>query len=198
MAFSSSIRTAISSVTLILPITIWTVDNLYGFYKVSGSSMEPTFKSGDVVLVRKSDTKFLVGYDKDDKDIKAVRLHESRLGIGGDWISKPPLVTKGDVVIFLSPVNPNETNIKRVIGLGGQHVQPPDRFQRAVLIPKFSVWVEGDCSTNSEDSRNYGPISKKLLVGKAERIVWPPSRWGNIAVNEPSLGRSWWYSDIDA
>ena len=68
--------------------------------------MEPTFKSGDVVLVRKSDTKFLVGYDKDDKDIKAVRLHESRLGIGGDWISKPPLVTKGDVVIFLSPVNP--------------------------------------------------------------------------------------------
>ena len=156
-------------------------------------------KSGDVILVRKSDTKFLVGYDKDDMDIKAVRMHEAKLGIGGDWISKPPLVTIGDVVVFLSPVNPNETTIKRVIGLGGQHVQPPDRFQQAILIPKYSVWVEGDSSSiKSEDSRSYGPISKKLLVGKAERILWPPSRCGNVIVNKPSLGRSWWYGGIGA
>lgn len=161
--------------------------------------MEPTFKSGDIVLVRKSDTPLVKRPDsRNDKDLNAVRFNEARLGISGDLlISKPPLVTKGDVVVFHSPSDPRETCIKRVIGLGGQHVQPPERFRHTEVIPKYSLWVEGDLAANSQDSRHYGPISKKLLLGKAELIVWPPARWGKVATKEISEGRAWWYGKVE-
>ena len=57
----------------------------------------------------------------------------------------------------------------------------------AVTIPPYSLWVEGDNHTvPSYDSRpsptykSHGPISKKLVVGIAEYIIWPPSRIGWI------------------
>jgi signal peptidase I len=189
---SCSLRPALSSLLLTFPVAVWTIDNLYGLYRVSGSSMEPTFQSGDIVLVRKSDTP-LAGPDPHDPDLKAVRLHEARLGMGGDWISRPPLVKQGDVVVFASPANPQDANIKRIIAVGGQQLQPPDRFRRIETIPKYSVWVEGDNRSNSQDSRHYGSVSKKLLVGKAECVVWPPSRWAKVETGTIPQGRAWWY-----
>ena len=47
-------------------------------------------------------------------------------------------------------------------------------------VPPYSLWVEGDNMQNSYDSRNknHGPVSKKLLVGIAEFVLWPPTRFG--------------------
>ena len=48
------------------------------------------------------------------------------------------------------------------------------------LVPPNSIWVEGENASNSDDSRTHGPISRKLMIGEAERIIWPPSRWGKV------------------
>ena len=57
----------------------------------------------------------------------------------------------------------------------------------AVTIPPYSLWVEGDNhKIQSYDSRpspthqSHGPLSKKLVVGIAEFVVWPPTRIGWI------------------
>ena len=50
----------------------------------------------------------------------------------------------------------------------------------STTVPPYSLWVEGDNVRASYDSNDHGPISKKLLVGVAEYIVWPPSRIGKI------------------
>mmetsp|Transcript_30530 Transcript_30530/g.62301 ORF Transcript_30530/g.62301 Transcript_30530/m.62301 type:complete len:257 (-) Transcript_30530:941-1711(-) len=115
----------------------------------------------------------------------------------------------------------SEYRVKRVIGLGGQIVGPVDSFHRIVRIPPFGLWVEG-CNreagdsgrvdnyvasseiekensfyrnsdmTSSIDSRNYGPVSKNLVIGVAERVVWPPSRCGTIERITSQRLTSWW------
>ena len=70
------------------------------------------------------------------------------------------------------------------------------------FVPPYSLWVEGDNDQNSHDSRNkdHGAISKKLLVGIAEYVVWPPTRMkrlgGGSSDDEKSIyrSRSYWPS----
>jgi len=72
-----------------------------------------------------------------------------------------------------------------------------------VSIPPYSIFVEGDNAGNSVDSRLVGPIPKGLLVGVAEYVVWPPSRWQRIRNDDSSIrnddatatattGRAYW------
>ncbi len=103
--------------------------------------------------------------------------------------------------------------------------QTPRRWaDRIVHVPPFALWVEGDAADNDKsmdddnrekslstasnstsdrarwtDSRIYGAVCKNNVIGIAERIVWPPSRWGMIppppltgADTISRLPRAWW------
>lgn len=41
------------------------------------------------------------------------------------------------------------------------------------IVPDGHIWVEGDNSVNSADSRHYGPVSSALVVGKVWFRIWP-------------------------
>ena len=45
------------------------------------------------------------------------------------------------------------------------------------MVPKGHVWVEGDNWRKSRDSNFYGPISKRLILGKAVAVVRPWKRF---------------------
>jgi signal peptidase I len=53
-----------------------------------------------------------------------------------------------------------------------------------VTVPQGRLWVMGDHRSDSADSRYHvddryhGTIAVSDVIGKAEVIVWPPSRWG--------------------
>jgi signal peptidase I len=87
--------------------------------------------------------------------------------------------------------------IKRAIGLPGDRIQatggdvyvngerlvepylPKGTFTSnfgPLTVPPGHVWVMGDNRTDSLDSRVFGPISVKTIVGRAIWKVWPP--WG--------------------
>jgi len=217
MSFAAS--TTIRNVALSLPISIWAIDNLFSFAKVRGASMEPTLKDGDIVLVKKSDfftglwgsgatTAAKIPNDMDERndtssgvnnidETDRARLARVEASIGNTpstlW-SKPPEILRGHIVVFKSPrkAYPHEYHIKRVEAIGGQMIRPNQRLRSIEQIPKYSIWVEGDNPTNSEDSCSYGPVSKKLLEGRAVRVVWPPWRWGALEKKNPSSGKAWW------
>jgi len=42
-----------------------------------------------------------------------------------------------------------------------------------VVVPDGHIWLEGDNSINSSDSRNYGPLPASLIVGKVVLRLWP-------------------------
>jgi hypothetical protein len=42
--------------------------------------------------------------------------------------------------------------------------------------------VEGDEQFHSRDSNEYGPIAINLIESKLTKIIWPPSRIGDIPI----------------
>jgi signal peptidase I len=193
-----------ASVAASVPVLIWARDSLVGTCRIQGRSMEPTLHDGDLVLIRKCEPGVLPkllwsllwrGNNSDsdsDTDSDRARLlqQEGRLGMGsndvpqGRLYDRPPLALSGQVVVYQNPETafPSELCVKRVIAVDGQYLRARISPRGRILqtVPSYSLYVEGDNDSNSRDSRHVGPISKGLLVGVAEYVLWPPSRMCRI------------------
>lgn len=150
---------------------------LLGPYKIPTGSMRPTLLEGDRIFVDKITYRF-----------------------------RPP--QRGEIVVFKYPVDPKKDFVKRLIAFGGEEVEIRDGsvlingkpLQEPIQIPNHyyynrsdwpyakegqvfkvpddSFFVLGDNSAQSSDSRNWGFVPKKYLIGKAFLIWWPVYRIG--------------------
>ena len=123
---TSWIPRGLSTLALSFPVAVWVNDSIFSLYTVRGTSMEPSLRDGDVILVRKADVaSFLVPSKSEEDVIMRTRILQREGGARSLLLARPPMVTPGDVVVFASPSTafPNEYHIKRVMGIGGQMVQ---------------------------------------------------------------------------
>ena len=114
----------------------------------------------------------------------------------------------GDVVIFRAPKDPEKDYIKRVIGLpddtiyikDGQvylngkllneerYVNPSIKTYGGTFIPdgqtvtvsKDSYFVMGDNRLESSDSREWGFVTLKSIIGQSFFTYWPLNQIGTI------------------
>ncbi len=142
-------------------------------FKIPTGSMMPTLIEGDRILVNKFIYKF-----------------------------KAP--ERGAVIVFVSPEDKKKDFIKRLVGLPGERIEIAngtilvndralsedlvikERYYynrgdfgvkgEAAEVPEDALYVLGDNSISSRDSRYWGFLPKKYLVGKAFLVYWPPSR----------------------
>ena len=146
-------------------------------FKIPSGSMEPTLKPGDKIFVNRFIYRF----------------------------TKP---RRGDVIVFRYPEDPRRDFIKRFVATEGENfqisrgrilinqqaVEIPEIFRKIeyqnygtygalgaqITIPKNSLFVLGDNSKSSRDSRYWGFVPREFLIGKAVVIWWPPQRIGRI------------------
>lgn len=115
-------------------------------------------------------------------------------------------IERGDVIVFHYPLNPGKDFVKRVVALPGETVglrdgvisingrrlrefypTPQDPTSGGCAssygpqrIPEEQLFVLGDNRCNSEDSRFFGFVPVRNVVGKAVLVYWPPTRLGVI------------------
>jgi signal peptidase I len=51
-------------------------------------------------------------------------------------------------------------------------------FPQTITVPRGDYYMMGDNRPNSEDSRFWGPIPRRWIIGKAFFTYWPPDRVG--------------------
>lgn len=83
----------------------------------------------------------------------------------------PHRLSRGDLVTYVSPLDPTRLVCKRLIGLPGDVVcvDPTGTLAPStehVVVPKNHVWLIGDNAAASRDSRVYGPVSMALIKGR--------------------------------
>jgi signal peptidase I len=104
-------------------------------------------------------------------------------------------IQRGDVVVFHYPRDPEKSYIKRVIGLPGDRIwidrgsvwvngvplgenYIPERYRDSrsmseMVVPDDTYFMMGDHRSISSDSREFGPVERDLIYGKAVFVYWP-------------------------
>lgn len=153
--------------TIILSLVLFLgINAVCARIRVESISMQPTLYEGNFVIVNK------VAY---------------RLG----------MPERGDVVVFHTPNDPTgKPFIKRIIGLPGEEVHVGDgkvyingtplrepyikaapMYAGTWIVPNGHLFVLGDNRNNSSDSHAWGVVPLENVIGKAEVVYWPPTRW---------------------
>mgnify|MGYP000113432421 CR=1 FL=1 len=119
------------------------------FFIVSSNSMLPVLKKGDIVLLLKKN------------------VTQSN---------------KGEVVVFKSPEE-NKKLVKRMAGIAGEPMAKfglQDRMTEYTdrNIPANHFFALGDNSSDSYDSRYFGPIDNADAIGSVQFIIWSSDSTG--------------------
>jgi signal peptidase I len=118
------------------------------------------------------------------------------------FIYRLELISRGDIVVFRYPKDTSKSYIKRVIGVAGDRIRieeglvylngqaldetyvPPEYFYwrsyPETRVPPGCYYVLGDHRNLSNDSRDFGPVDKQYIYGKAVFVYWPMNRLGKL------------------
>ena len=142
-------------------------------FKIPSGSMRPTLMEGDRILVNKFIYRF-----------------------------RP--LRRGEIIVFRYPDDPKRPFIKRLAAVGGDTVELRDghvlvngapaagggrlgtnryynqgtfgKEHQPIQVPEGSYYVLGDNSQSSHDSRWWGFVPRRLVIGQAVCIFWPLNR----------------------
>lgn len=164
------VRVILLAVVIVLPIRLFIAQP----FIVSGTSMVPTFHDSEYLIV----------------DEISYRVEDPK---------------RGDVIVFRFPHNPSVFYIKRVIGLPGETVEiekgvvtikneeNPDGIKidepyvsaivddgrdMTVTLKETEYFVLGDNRPASSDSRSWGPLDEKYIIGRTLVRVLPIKEFG--------------------
>lgn len=81
---------------------------------------------------------------------------------------RPSALVHGQVVAVRS-VDGSRTMLRRVIGLGGDYVQPRDTTDDLTFVPPGFAWLEADHPQT--DTESEGTVAIAIVVGRVTRVL---------------------------
>lgn len=182
----SALREWVESLVVALILALFIRQFIIQAFKIPTGSMRTTLLEGDRILVNK----FIYGAKIPFTGFRLPALREPK---------------RGDVIVFIYPQDPKKDFIKRLIALPGETVEiksgsiyinevfnkeplignryyynrPESAYGKegqAIKVFEDSYYVLGDNSSSSQDSRFWGFVPRKNILGKAMLIYWPINR----------------------
>jgi signal peptidase I, bacterial type len=159
-----TLRLILQPIGLVLLFVVLVRASLFRIYAIPSASMAPTLQPGDRIL--------------------ATLYHQAN-GV--------PHPDRGDVVVFHSVAGGEEMLVKRIVGLPGDLLElrqgrlfvsghalaePYLRITHTTglivpqIIPADCYFVLGDNRPNSFDSRNWGVLPARMMIGRARMVLW--------------------------
>lgn len=160
----------------------------------SGPSMEPTLYTNNILLTERISKRFN-GLNRGDIIVSKNPTKPEQfickriIGLPGDKISIKPRInfnpfanTKSIVTTDDEEMARDEPAIKTFDGtkehdksshINNQELSMGTFHSKEIYVPKGMVWLEGDNSENSADSRIYGPVPLGLIQSRVFCKVWP-------------------------
>lgn len=138
----------------------------YSVFIVSGASMDPNFKDGEWIFWQKN------VYEANEPE-------------------------RGDIVVVNYPGDLKHKYVKRIVGLPGEKIEVKDELvyingekltesylsfdtettpDGVWVVPAEQYFVMGDNRPASNDSRVFGAVEKRFLLGRSVSIVFPRFR----------------------
>jgi signal peptidase I len=170
-------------------------------YRIPSGSMEPTLAVGQRVIVNRIGNRFSAPSDGDIVVFhppKGADTNQCGIPGQGPFYDGPGSRTP---CTRPTPQRSNQNFIKRVVGVPGDrivvrnghvvrngvfqkepYINPcgggPDCNLRQIVVPKGEYFMMGDNRGESDDSRYWGPVPRKWIIGDAFMSYWPPKDFG--------------------
>ena len=165
-------------------------------FRIPSQSMEPTLEVGQRVLVDR------VRFHFRDPQRGDIVVFKPPRGADVNQCGRPPQPNQACAVATRGR---SDTNfIKRIVAVPGDRVSirrgrvyingrlnDPWEIQRdagcgicnlpeSLTVPPGSYYMMGDNRGESADSREWGPVKRDWIIGKAFFTYWPPKRIGTL------------------
>jgi signal peptidase I len=201
-----SVREWIESIVIALLLAVVIRSYIVQPFKIPSGSMRMTLIEGDHLFVNKLryGPTLLPTFQMDIPKLNAsIKWPEALLPLTKKRLPGFDKPKRGDVIVFVYPNDRSKDFIKRLIGLPGDQVEIRDGkvwingapmvdernkniyyynrgdfapVRGVITVPPGHVFVLGDNSGSSHDSRYWGFVPEADIIGKAEFIFWPPNR----------------------
>jgi signal peptidase I len=163
-------------------------------YRIPSESMEPTLDVGQRVLVNR------LGNRLNDPEIGEIVVFHPPKGSESNTCGRAP--AEGQACGLPTKDKADVNFIKRVVAGPGDRLSirdghvilngqlqkedfvrecgdgPDCNFPKTITIPPGHWFMMGDNRGASDDSRFWGPVPKKWIIGGAFATYWPPKRIG--------------------
>ena len=179
----SKIKEYAEAIVIAILIAVFIRTFIVQAFKIPSGSMKPTLEIGDHILVNK------LSYG-----IKIPYLRKTLIPTGEPG--------RGDIAVFIYPVDKSKDFIKRVIGVGGDVIEIKNKkvfvnntvisdhyavhneeviFPKSiqprdnfgpVKVPEGTIFCMGDNRDQSYDSRFWGFVKLEDVIGRAFIIYW--------------------------
>jgi signal peptidase I len=165
-----ALRAGVRDLVIALLIIIFVLF-VYQPVKVEGGSMEPGLEDQERIFINK-------------------------------LVYRVETIDRSDIVVFRYPRDPRKSFIKRVIAVPGDRIRivaghvyvndhalvesyVPDEFFDArsyseIVVKPDTYFVMGDHRSASNDSREFGPVPRANIYGKAVFGYWPMEKLGTV------------------
>ena len=159
-----------SKYIIVIIVVLFIFAFVLGLQQVVGPSMQPNLKEGDILLVNKVVYRF-----KEPKRFDVVVLSQN-----DKYMIKRIIGIPGDHIEYKNNTLYINGKVYEEKFIDKNNIKTEDFVLEYKTIPNDMYFMLGDNREDSQDSRNFGLVSKDDIIGKSWIQIWPINEFGLV------------------